>query len=99
MTVVIQALVPGDPGKLRDAYDRTQVRARPERLAHIMAPCAEGLRVVEVWTDIDELKGFMADELPAVLATAGYPEIMTGEISFEIHEVHHTTLERMPTRA
>ena len=96
MAVIIQALVPGDPVRLRAAYDLTRVRVRPERLAHVMAPCEEGLRVVEVWTDIDELKSFIADELPGVLGDAGYAEIMSGEIEHSILDVHHLSLEAVP---
>jgi hypothetical protein len=92
MTVVIHALVPGDPEALRAAYDRTLVRVRPERLFHVMSPCDRGLRVVEVWSDADELRSFLADELPGVLADAGYPHLMTGEVDFEILDVHHTSL-------
>ncbi len=70
MTIVLHALVPGDPERLRAAYDRTLVRVRPERLMHVMAPCDQGLRVTEIWTDEDELRGCMAEEIPGVLAAA-----------------------------
>lgn len=98
MTIVLHALVPGDPERLRAAYDRTLVRVRPERLMHVMAPCDQGLRVTEIWTDEDELRGCMAEEIPGVLAAAGYPEIMTGEIDLEVLEAHHCSFEAVSAR-